>query len=70
MRRNRLNRAYTMERLSICGPMLGAFSRAIDYAAAIDCWVQVATQFGDLHVCGIDTLADLVDAYDALRDEQ
>jgi hypothetical protein len=50
------------------GPLLGIFARAINHAAMNSCHINLETQFGDLAVHGLHSLADVVDNYDALRD--
>lgn len=65
----RASARFAPERIAVSGiPILGAFSSAISLAHNSDCWVNVETQFGNLIVSRMHTLADVIDNYDALRD--
>jgi hypothetical protein len=59
---------HVAERFFAFGPLLGIFASAIQHAAKTNNFVSVETQFGELAVDRLHSLADVVDNYDAMRD--
>jgi hypothetical protein len=65
---NRTPARHFVDRFVAHGPLLGIFASAIHHAASTNGYVNVETQFGELAVDQLHSLADVVDTYDAMRD--